>query len=57
MADKLDPNLTKRYLGKAQQQDHPVVNFRLGHIYYRNREYTKPVPFLKEHWTVPWKRN
>ena len=49
MADKPDPKLARRYLEKAQQmqKDHPVANYRLGYLYYRNREYTKAVSFFE----------
>ncbi|MDQ1002736.1 tetratricopeptide (TPR) repeat protein [Neobacillus niacini] len=49
MADKPDPKLARTYLEKAQQmqKDHPVANYRLGFLYYRNREYTKAVSFLE----------
>ena len=49
MADKPDPKLARRYLEKALQwqKDHPVANYRLGYLYYRNREYTKAVSFFE----------
>jgi tetratricopeptide (TPR) repeat protein len=49
MADKPDPKLARRYLEKAQQiqKDHPIANYRLGYLYYRNREYTKAVSFFE----------
>jgi tetratricopeptide (TPR) repeat protein len=49
MADKPDPNLAKRYLGKAlqYQNDHPVANYRMGYLYYRNKEYTRAVSFFE----------
>ena len=30
------------------QKDHPVANYRLGYLYYRNREYTKAVSFFEK---------
>jgi tetratricopeptide (TPR) repeat protein len=50
MADKPDPKIAKRYLEKAlhMQEDHPVANYRLGYLYYRNREYTKAVTFFEK---------
>jgi tetratricopeptide (TPR) repeat protein len=50
MADKPDPKIAKRYLEKAlhMQEDHPVANYRLGYLYYQNREYTKAVSFFEK---------
>jgi tetratricopeptide (TPR) repeat protein len=50
MADKPDPKIAKRYLEKAlhMQEDHPIANYRLGYLYYRNREYTKAVSFFEK---------
>lgn len=30
------------------QEDHPVANYRLGYLYYRNREYTKAVSYFEK---------
>ncbi|NKE04000.1 tetratricopeptide repeat protein [Mesobacillus selenatarsenatis] len=45
MAEKPDPNIAKRYLETALriQKDHPVANYRLGYLFYRNNEYTKAI--------------
>lgn len=50
MADKPDPKIAKRYLEKAlhMQEDHPVATYRLGYLYYRDREYTKAVSFFEK---------
>jgi tetratricopeptide (TPR) repeat protein len=49
MGDKPDTKIARRYLEKAQQmqKDHPVANYRLGYLYYRNREFTKAVSFFE----------
>jgi tetratricopeptide (TPR) repeat protein len=45
MAETPDASLAKRYLEKAlsYQENHPVANYRLGYLYYRNGEYPKAV--------------
>ena len=48
MADEPNPNIAKRYLKKALQlqEDHPVANYRLGYLYYRDKEYTRAVNYF-----------
>jgi uncharacterized protein HemY len=29
------------------EEDHPVANYRLGYLYYRNKEYTRAVSFFE----------
>lgn len=45
MAEKPDPYIAEKYLQKALriQADHPVANYRLGFLYYRNKEYAKAI--------------
>jgi tetratricopeptide (TPR) repeat protein len=49
MADQPDPNLAKRYLQKALQLqgDHPVANYRVGYLHYRDRQYTKASAYFE----------
>ncbi|WP_158651522.1 tetratricopeptide repeat protein [Mesobacillus jeotgali] len=48
MAEKPDPNIATRYLQEALRlkPDHPVANYRLAYLYYRNEEYTKAILHL-----------
>src|SRR3954471_23296643 len=48
MADEPDSKVAKRYLKKALQfqENHPVANYRLGYLYYRDREYTRAVYYF-----------
>ena len=48
MADEPNPHIAKRYLKKALQlqDDHPVANYRLGFLFYRDKEYTRAVYYF-----------
>ncbi|WP_462410660.1 tetratricopeptide repeat protein [Neobacillus sp. Marseille-QA0830] len=50
MGDRPDPNMAKRYLIKALslQKDHPVANYRLGFLYYREKQFTKAVSYFEK---------
>jgi tetratricopeptide (TPR) repeat protein len=50
MADKPDPSIAKRYIEKALQlqSNHPVANYRMGNLYYRNKAYTRAVYYFEK---------
>ncbi|RSD28584.1 tetratricopeptide repeat protein [Mesobacillus subterraneus] len=45
MAEKPDPYIAMKYLQKAVriQVDHPVANYRLGYLFYRNKEFARAI--------------
>jgi tetratricopeptide (TPR) repeat protein len=49
MSDKPDSHIAIKYLQKAVriQPDHPVANYRLGFIHYREKSYAKAILYLE----------
>jgi tetratricopeptide (TPR) repeat protein len=56
MSNQPDPQQAKKYLQKALklQEDHPVANYRLAHLYFKEEDYSKAAYHFDRALTGSW---